>query len=115
MKREYIRNIVVFEDYFIEFKKTLSKDTLKKIYQVFMLIMTVQMVPVRFLRPIEAVKGLFEIRVEEGGNIYRIFCCFDDDRLVVLFNGIQKKSQKTPKEVIEKAELIMKRYFKNKR
>lgn len=115
MKREYIRNIVVFENYFIEFKKTLSRDVIKKIYQVFMLIMTVQMVPVKFLRPIETVKGLFEIRVEEGGNIYRIFCCFDEDRLIVLFNGIQKKSQKTPKEAIDKAELIMKRYFSNKK
>lgn len=45
MRREYIRQIVVFEDYFIQFKKTLNKNVLKKFYQVFMLIMTMQMVP----------------------------------------------------------------------
>lgn len=114
MKREYIRTIQVFEDHFIEFKKTLSKEALKKMYQVFMLIMTVEMVPVKFLKPITSVKGLYEIRIEEGGNIFRVFCCFDEGRLIILFNGIQKKTQKTPQEAIEKAEALMKKYFELK-
>ena len=84
MKKEYIRTIQVFEDHFIEFKKTLSKD-------------------------------LYEIRVEEGGNIFRVFCCFDEGKLIILFNGIQKKSQKTPKEALDKAEALMKKYFELKK
>lgn len=114
MKREYIRTIQVFENHFIEFKKTLSKDVLKKIYQVFLLIMTVEMVPVKFLKPITSVKDLYEIRIEEGGNIFRVFCCFDEGQLIILLNGIQKKSQKTPKEAIDKAAALMKKYFEMK-
>ncbi len=73
MKREYIRTIQVFEDHFIEFRKALPRDVLKKMYQVFMLIMTVEVVPVKFLKPITSVKGLYEIRVEGSGNIFRVF------------------------------------------
>lgn len=55
--------------------------------------------------------GLFEIRIEYLSNIYRVFCCFDQGNLVVLLNGFQKKSQKTPKKDIEKALRIKKEYF----
>ena len=51
--------------------------------------MTQEQVPVKFLKAITRVAGLYEIRVEEGGNIYRIFCCMDEGRLVILFNGFQ--------------------------
>jgi len=53
--------------------------------------------------------------VEYQSNIYRIFCCFDEGRLVVLLNGFQKKSQKTQKKEIEKAERLMKEYFQSKK
>ena len=58
--------------------------------------------------------GLYEIRIELGSNIFRIFCCFDEGRLVVLFNGFQKKTQKTPKSEIEKAEKLKAEYFSQK-
>ncbi|SHH00132.1 Phage derived protein Gp49-like [Flavobacterium micromati] len=58
--------------------------------------------------------GLFEIRIELGGNIFRVFCCFDEGKLVVLFNGFQKKTHKTPKGEIEKAEKLKHEYFKSK-
>jgi phage-related protein len=59
--------------------------------------------------------GLFEIRIEFESNIYRVFCCFDEGNLVVLFNGFQKKSQKTPKKEIDKALRIKDEYFNSKR
>jgi len=58
--------------------------------------------------------GLYEIRIEYGTNIYRIFCCFDEGNIVVLFNGFQKKSQKTPQAEIDKALKIKKEYFDEK-
>lgn len=70
--------------------------------------------PVSILKSIEGKKGLYEIRVEFSGNIYRIFCCFDDGQLVILFNGFQKKTQKTPTGEIEKAERLMNEYFNEK-
>ena len=60
-------------------------------------------------------EGLFEIRIEFESNIYRIFCCFDEGNLVVLFNGFQKKTQKTPKSEIEKAMRIKEEYFEFKK
>ena len=58
--------------------------------------------------------GLYEIRIEYGSNIYRIFCCFDEGNIIVLFNGFQKKSQKTPQTEIQKAIKIKKEYFEEK-
>lgn len=114
-KKEYVRQVVVFEDHFKEFRKTLDRETLKKLYQVLTLIMMVKVVPVKFLKAIEGRKGLYEIRIEQGNNIYRVFCCFDEDNLVILFNGYQKKTQKAPKEQLNKAESLMKKYFDLKR
>ncbi|MBR4660834.1 MAG: type II toxin-antitoxin system RelE/ParE family toxin [Bacteroidales bacterium] len=114
MKKEFVRKVVVFEDHFKEFRKTLGREALKKLYQVLTLIMMVKVVPARFLKAIEGRKGLFEIRVEQGNNIYRVFCCFDEENLVILFNGFQKKTQKTPIEQLDKAEALMKKYFDQK-
>ena len=76
--------------------------------------MTLNVVPITYLRSIAGVAGLYEIRVEDDGNIYRIFCCFDDGNLVILFNGFHKKTQKTPQSEIDKAKRIMNEYYENK-
>ena len=72
-------------------------------------------VPVRILRFIEGTDGLYEIRIEVGNNIFRVFCCFDEGALVILFNGFQKKTQKTPGKEIDKALRLMKEYFNEKK
>ncbi len=113
-KNKYIRQIIVYADYFKEFKKTLSRKTLEKVYQIFIYVMTLERISERYLKAITSVKGLYEIRIEEGGNIYRIFCCLDEGNLVILFNGFQKKTQKTPAEEIERASRIMKEYTAKK-
>ena len=110
-RRDYKRMIVPFKDYFKDFKHTLSKDVLMKIYQVFIYIMSEDIIPVKFLKKIEGVKDLYEIRIEHNGNIYRIFCCFDEGNLVILFNAFQKKTQKTPTSEIERAIRIKAEYF----
>lgn len=110
-ERTYIRKIYPFKDYFKDFKKTLTKDVLMKIYQVFLLIMTEENIPSKFLRRIENTKDLYEIRIEANSNIFRIFCCFDDGNLIILFNAFQKKTNKTPQGEIEKAERIRNDYY----
>ena len=75
---------------------------------------TLDRLHVTILKSIEGKKGLFEIRVEFGGDIFRVFCCFDEGSLVILFNGFQKKTQKTPLGEIDKAERLMKEYFESK-
>ena len=114
-KREYIRQIVAFKDNFKDFKKKIPRKVIEKIYQVFIYIMTLEKIPISYFRSIESVQGLYEIRIEESGNIYRIFCCLDEGNLVILFNAFQKKSQKTPKSEIEKAKRIMTEYYEQKK
>jgi len=109
-----VRKVVVFEEHFKEFRKTLNRETLKKVYQVLTLIMKLEVVPIKFLKAIEGRKGLYEIRIENGNNIYRVFCCFDEGNLVILFNGFQKKTQKTPVEQLDKAQALMNKYFELK-
>ncbi|MBK8699283.1 MAG: type II toxin-antitoxin system RelE/ParE family toxin [Saprospiraceae bacterium] len=59
-------------------------------------------------------KNLFYLRVKQGSNIYRIFFCYDEDKIVVIMNGFTKKSQKTPSKEIERAVKIKKEYFDEK-
>jgi phage-related protein len=66
------------------------------------------------LAHIEGTDGLYEIRVKQGSDIFRIFCFFDEDQLVVLANGYQKKTRRTPKAEIEKALRIKKQYEEEK-
>jgi phage-related protein len=87
----------------------------EKIDYVLFLITVAERIPQKFFQHIEGQDGLYEIRIEFQSNIYRIFCCFDHHKLVILFNGFQKKSQKTPKSELHKAAEIMKAYLKEKR
>lgn len=109
------RKIIFHEEYFIDFYKTLDINVKSKFQYVLELIKQVEMVPKKFLAPITGYKGLFEIRVEYQSNIYRVFCCFDKKNLIVLFNGFQKKTRKTPKKEIEKAMKLKDDYFRIKK
>jgi phage-related protein len=108
------REIIFYENYFLDFYIPLNDRVKMKIKYTLELIKQVNNVPAKFLSPIAGYDGLFEIRVEYESNIYRIFCCFDKGKLVVLFNGFQKKSQKTPKKEIEKAMHLKQKYFATK-
>lgn len=110
-----IREIVFYKDYFDEFFETLTDNVKDKIDEVLFMMTILERVPAKFFKSIEGKKGLFEIRVEYESNIYRIFCCFDKGNLVVLFNGFQKKTHKTPTKEINKAEKIMEEYFKEQK
>ena len=85
-----------------------------KINFVLRLVETQRIIPKKFFRFLEGSDGIYEIRVEIEGNIYRVFCCLDEGAVVVLFHGIQKKSQKTQPKEIKRAETIKKEYFKSK-
>ena len=110
-----IREIVFYENHFIEFYQNQNEKVKGKIQYVFELVKQVERVPQKFLKHLSGTNGLYEIRIEYQSNIYRIFCCFDEGKLVVLFNGFQKKSQKTPKSELVKAQDLMKEYFTNKK
>jgi phage-related protein len=108
------RVIIFHGSHFMDFYQRQNEKTKDKILYVLDLIKQVDRVPEKFLKSISGAKGLFEIRVEYHSDIHRIFCCFDKGMLVVLLNGFTKKSQKTPKEELAKAEKLMKEYFGSK-
>lgn len=106
------REIIVFGNYFLDFFNTLDKKTKEKVTYVLDIVKFTPMIPEKFLKHIEGTEGLYEIRIKVGSNIFRVFCCFDKGNLVVLFNGFQKRDQKTPKNEIELAEKLKFEYFK---
>ena len=85
-----------------------------KIVWTFRIIETQHHIPSDYLKHVEGTEGLYEIRVQQASDIFRIFCFFDDDKLVVLANGFQKKTQKTPMVEIERALRIKKEYEQEK-
>jgi phage-related protein len=109
------RQIIFYGNYFIDFYKGLDVKVKQKVQYVIELIKQVDRVSEKFLAPIVGFDGLYEMRIEYQSNIYRIFCCFDQGSLVILFNGFQKKSQKTPKNEIEKAMRLKEEYFKQRK
>ena len=108
------RQIIFHKHYFTDFYLEQPENVQEKIEYVFKIIRTVQNVPRKFLEHMTGTDGLYEIRIEFESNIYRIFCCFDKGNLVVLFNGFQKKTQKTPKKEIDLALNLKDEYFNSK-
>ncbi len=108
---EKIRKIIFHRDYFLDFFNDQTEKVKDKIEHVLFVISVADRIPTKFFQHLTGTDGLYEVRVEFQGNIYRIFSCFDEGNLVVLFNGFQKKSQKTPTGEIEKALKIKAEYF----
>ena len=108
------REVVIYKDYFDDFFKQQSRKVQDKIIKILDILETVERLPITYLKYIEGTNGLFEVRVQLGSDIFRIFCCFDGNRLVVLFSGFQKKTQKTPTKEIERALRIMDEYYNEK-
>ncbi len=109
-----VRQIFLYKDYFANFYSQQRKKVQDKIIWVFKIVETLKIVPTEYLKHIEGTSGLYEIRIQHGSNIYRIFCFFDEDNLVIVENGFQKKTQKTPLREIEIALRIKKEYEQEK-
>ncbi|MBK9637643.1 MAG: type II toxin-antitoxin system RelE/ParE family toxin [Bacteroidetes bacterium] len=109
-ERKKHRNIKYYKNYFQIFFNQQSKKVKEKIIWTFDLVEHLERVPETYLKHIENSNGLYEIRVQLSSNIFRVFCFFDQGQLVVLVNGFQKKSHKTPRKEIEKALKIKEDY-----
>ena len=114
-KRQKLRTITFYKSYFDEFFVKQRDKVKAKIVWTFDLIEEVERVPETYLKHLENTDGLYEIRVQLASDIFRIFCFFDQGQLVVLANGFQKKTQKIPKQEIDKALKIKKEYESEKK
>jgi phage-related protein len=113
-KNQKHRKITFYKNYFQHFFNKQNKKVKAKIVWTFDLVEDLQRVPETYLKHIENTDGLYEIRVQLASDIFRIFCFFDQGQLVVIANGFQKKTQKTPKKEIEMALKIKAEYESEK-
>jgi len=107
------RTIITFGGYFEYFIGTLSDKEHQKVDYILTLLRTQDRLPIKFIKLIR--ESVYELRIEYNSTIYRVFFVFDEDKIVVLFNGFRKKTQKTPKNEIEKAIKIKDEYYEYKR
>lgn len=108
------RTAVFYKDYFEQFFVKQNNRVKEKIIWTIRLVEDVEVVPSIFLKSITGTNGIYEIRIQTGSDIFRIFCFFDKENLVVIGNGFQKKTQKTPKNEIIKAIQIKLNYENEK-
>ena len=106
------RNIQYYKNYFIDFYNALDSATQRKLAYVIQYVKTESRWNEKFVKFIR--DGLFELRAMHNGNIYRVFFILDDGNIIILFNGFQKKTQKTPKQEIEKAIKLKNQYYAEK-
>jgi phage-related protein len=114
MKSAFRRNVIVYGTEFWDFYNAQKKKVQDKIDWVIGLLKELQIVPEKYFKHIEGEVGLYEIRVKVGNTIFRIFCFFDEGNLVILINGFQKKTGKTPREEILRAKKLKQRYYDEK-
>ena len=111
MKAE--RTISAYKNYFRDFISSLTEAEARKVFYVIDMLKTQERVNAKFVKYLR--DEIFELRAEHGGNIFRVFFIFDDGNVVMLFNGFQKKTQKTPQSEINKAIQIKKEYYAGKK
>jgi len=111
MGEKHVREIFYYKDYYLNFFYSLKPEVKKKFNWTLQLIATLDRVPQKYFEHMTNSTGLFEIRVECGSDIFRVFSFFDKGNLIILVNGFQKKTQKTPKNEIEMAEKLKNEYF----
>lgn len=114
MAINFIRQIFYYKRYYLDFFEQQTKEVQKKFNWTLELIATVERVPAKYFQHMEGTDGIYEIRVEVGSNIYRVFAFFDEGQLIILANAFQKKTQKTPRNELDSAKKIKKEYFNEK-
>lgn len=109
------RKLFFFRNYFRDFYKAQTKKVQTKIIWTFRIIEEIDRIPEIYFKHIENADGLYEIRIQFGSDIFRVFCFFDDRNIVVVGHGFQKKTQKIPLKEIKKALEIRKEYYYEKK
>lgn len=109
-----IRTVIFYKNYFKEFYNQQREKIKRKITWTIQVIEKHERIPEIYFKHLEGTDGLYEMRVQHGSDIIRVFCFFDDGQLVILANGFQKKTQKTPSNEIERAIRIKNEYEEEK-
>lgn len=97
------------------FLDSLPSKVTQKVTWVLSLPEDLDVVPSSYFKKLVGTEEIWECRIQFGSNAYRIFCFFVDNSVVVLTHGFIKKSQKTPKSEIEKAEAYRKDFLERRK
>ena len=108
-----MRKIRTYGGYFEAFIGDLTEDQRKKVHYGLLLLKTMNRLPKKFVGYLG--DGIYELRTEMEGNIFRTLFFFDRENVVVLVNSFQKKTPKTPRRVIELAKQLRKAYYEGTR
>lgn len=111
---EKIIQVIAYKNYFEDFLLLQPVKVQDKIFKIIEAIETFERIPANYLKFIQGTKGLYEARIQLGSDIWRVFCFFDQGKLVILLNGFVKKTQKTPRKEIDKALALMTSYYEEK-
>ncbi len=98
-----------------DFLDSLSGKQAQKVVWVLRLIEELNIVPGQYLKKLVNTEDIWEVRVQFGGNTFRLLGFFDGSTLLILTNGFAKKSQKTPRQEIELATRRKNEYLSRKR
>lgn len=107
------RRVRAYRDYFVKFINSLDEPQARKIFYVIDMLKTQGRLSDKFVKHLE--EGIYELRAEVTGNIFRILFIFDEGNIILLLNGFQKKTQKTPRKEIELAKKLRSEYYNEKR
>jgi phage-related protein len=91
-----------------EFLDSLPAKTGQKVVWVLKLIQELETVPSTYFKKLESTDDLWECRVQFRGNTYRLLAFLSEGGTIVLTHGFSKKTQKTPRNEIERAETYKK-------
>ncbi len=109
-----VRSVIAYKNYFFDFLSYQRPKVKEKIYWTIKVFEEIKVISTEYLKHIEGTNGLYEMRIQLGSDAFRIFCFFDNGNCVILGNGFQKKTQRTPLQEIERALQIKKEYENEK-
>lgn len=97
-----------------DFLDSLPGKVVQKIAWVLEMLEQQGMLPTTYFKKIVNTE-IWECRIQQGSNIYRIFCFLDKGSIIILTHGFIKKTQKTPIDEIKRAEEYRSDYLKRRK
>ena len=92
----------------------LNERDFKKVSWVLRLISELTIIPSNYFKKLPDTNDIWEVIIDSGSDAFRILGFLHKNNIVLLTNGFQKKTQKTPKKEIELAETLKKDYLRRK-
>lgn len=96
------------------FLDSLPGKAAQKVTWTLSLLEDLDIIPSSYFKKLVGTEEIWECRIQVASNAYRIFCFFEGRSAIVLTHGLVKKTQKTPRREIEKAESYRRDYLKRR-